>query len=328
MKHADNIIDYISNVTGWKIEGPYQTTGAIPLYIKSAYDIFEVRIEGKQVIFAEARQLMSNIGIHRNAQRKIEDICGCKVVLVFESIGSREANSLISSKVPFVVPDRHIYMPFAYIALYNIEKKKEVVREGYKRLTPDADLILVGYISRVLQSGMILSEISELVCRDLRTVSQAISLLKHNGYATVHRDGRSRIVRFVPHMDAYERLMVDGLQPVLRSFFVSLASVQQLGICSGDSALSKYTQMMDGRIPTVAFGVRQSAILDNMQHCSREEAAVRVEVWDRDPVTFSVHKCINPFYLLRLYAHSEDERIKVEIEKLKVELEDKIERNG
>jgi hypothetical protein len=121
----------------------------------------------------------------------------------------------------------------------------------------------------------------------------------------------------------YERLLREGLSPLKKSFFTSSEIFGNKAVKSGYSALAHYSTLMDTGITTVAISRKAKNLLLDLDTCEEDEALYRVEVWDRDPHTFSQRNVVNPLYVLRQFKDDDDERVQYALKEIEEEIKQK-----
>lgn len=305
MKTKQELFNYIESQTNWRVKEEELKLN-FPLYIKSTYDIFNASIEGTNVLFAKVKDTLTDMRLHYNAIKKIQELCDCHVVIVFEKLKVHTINNMVSKQVPFIIEGGQIYMPFALMHIKN-EKHTSPLKKNQK-LSPNADLILIGYLDNQIHSGMMIKDIAKLINTELRATSTALKILESLDYLYMQKDGISKKAYFIAQQEVYEKLRTDALSPK-KYFFFTKDKLTVKTIQSGYSALGYYSNLMDDTIKTVAI-YEKNPELSQLQvtTCELEDADYKVEVWDREPAMFSKEGHVHPLYVLRLLKHSNDER--------------------
>jgi len=72
----------------------------------------------------------------------------------------------------------------------------------------------------------------------------------------------------------------------------------------------------------VAIHVKDKLFLKSLSECFEEDAKYKVEVWDRDPLVFSLNNRVNSLYLLRFFNYNDDERIGYALADIKKKIEE------
>jgi len=315
------LFDYIDTVTGWKVEAKNREV-PLPLYLRSGYAFWYAVIAGIDLVFAYVKEGASDIRLYAQVYKTLTNKTGAQVVFVFDRLNTRQIDSLIRKHIPFVVLDKYIYFPFALMQIAT-EVKNKILSPTNEGLSPDADLILIGYLDGKLFDGMIVKEIANVIGREARATSNALTMLEELGYIRLQKHGRSKSVHFIDRTEVYKRVSKQALSPVKKSFFTSSTINRNQVIKSGYTALSEYSSLVETGIPTVAIGKKDKKLLEELTVCEEDEALYRIEVWDRNPQTFSYGDTVHPLYLLRRFKNDDDERVQYAVEKIEKEMKQK-----
>ncbi|MFV0482072.1 MAG: hypothetical protein ACK5LP_08815 [Campylobacteraceae bacterium] len=315
MKTKKDLFNYIQKSTNWQIV-PKKISTNVPLYIKAGYELWGAAIENMNIVFASVKDESVDIRIHQNAITRLSDITSCYAILVFEKLNARSADSLMKKHISFVVKDKQIYMPFALLQIQTHNLRKIPTREA---LSPDADTILIGYLNNKINNNMMIKEIAQVTCREIRASSQALRHLEALRYVQIEVRAQSKYVYFISELKAYERLKIEGKSPVKYTFFTKYFIKE--AIYSGYTALSNYSTLIDKSIKTVAISHKMIKLLElNTLQCEEDEAMYKIEVWDRDPSIFAINSTINPLYVLRFFQNDEDESVQEALNKIEREM--------
>ena len=314
MNTKQTLFHYIKTVTGWGLETKEKKI-TLPLYLRSGYTFWHVTVANMNIVFAHVKESKQDVRIYAQAYRKLKEKLDDQVVFVFDHLDTRQIHSLIQKRISFVVPEKYLYLPFVMMQIATPVPGKRLVYKS-ERLTPDADLILIGYLDGHIHNGMMVKEIAAAIGREIRSTSAALSLLHDLEYASVQKLGRSKRVQFESKPDVYERLIKEGLSPMKKSFFTSSEIFGNKAIKSGYSALASNTTLMDTEVATVAISAKEKNLLSDLNACEEDEALYKVEVWDRDPHTFAHSNTVNPVYVLRQFKDDDDERVQYALKEM------------
>ena len=219
MDKKQTLFTYIKKVTDWKIEVKNKEV-PLPLYLRAGYTFWNVTIADMDLVFAYVKEDPHDIRLYTQAYRTLREKLDSQVVFVFDYLDIRQINSLIQKHIPFVVLEKYLYLPFVLMQIGTINQSKNLAYKS-ERLTPDADLILIGYLDGRICNGMMVKEIATEIEREIRATSIALSLLDELKYASVKKEGRSKRVSFEIESEVYESLIREGLSPLKKSFFSS-----------------------------------------------------------------------------------------------------------
>ena len=114
MKTKEEVFNYIQSTTNWKIVSK-ELSFDVPLYIKVGYELWSAKLEEIDILLVKVKEQNSDIRLHQNVVKKLEELSSSKIILVFEKLDSRSADSFIKKNISFIVKDKQIYMPFALL---------------------------------------------------------------------------------------------------------------------------------------------------------------------------------------------------------------------
>ena len=304
MKTKEELFNYIQITTNWKIVSK-ELSFDVPLYIKAGYEIWSAKLEGVYVLFVKVKEENSDIRLHQNVVKKLEELSSSKIVLVFEKLDTRSANSFIKKNISFIIKDKQIYMPFALLQVQTNNQTR--TPDKNTNLSIDADVILVAYLNNMISNNMIIKDISNVINKAARETSQALNVLESLEYIKIETQGRNKQIEFISQSEVYERLKEESI-PLVKYIFFSKETFDN-PIYSGFTALSKYSSVMDEKMQTFAIHEKQINKKElELLKCDEEDAKYKIEVWNRDPFILSLNNAINPVYILRLLNNVDDER--------------------
>ncbi|MBU3014266.1 hypothetical protein KO488_05810 [Poseidonibacter lekithochrous] len=324
MKTKKDLFNYIKISTNWNINEKVLNVN-LPIYIKSAYELWNTQIAGVDVLFLKIKDSNIDMRIHQNAVKKIEEPCSCNTVLVFEKLDNRNSNSLIKKHISFIVQNKQIYIPFALTQIKTEDKKINLKR--FNQLSVDADMILVSYLDNRITNKIMIKDIASVINKDSRMVSKALDVLLSMKLISIEKVGRSKHIYFESKKEIYYYLKKHIQVPIKYSFYVNEYSSNNI-VYSGYTALSIYSSFIDATIKTIAIDNKEVKSLNIKEiECEKESAKYKIEVWDRNPSLFSKDKAINPLYLLRLFTNIDDERTEYALDEIEEEIINKFEDN-
>jgi len=321
MDKKQTLFTYIKRVTDWKVEAKNKEV-SLPLYLRTGYTFWYVTIANMDLVFAYTKEDTHDMRRYAQAYKTLREKLDSQVVFVFDYLDTRQINSLIQKHIPFVVLEKYLYLPFVLIQIGTMKQNKNQFYKN-ERLMPDADLILIGYLDGRIRNGMMIKEVAAAIKREIRSTSEALSLLDELEYASLKKEGRSKKVHFEVKSEVYERLLREGLSPLKKSFFTSSEIFGSKAVKSGYSALAHYSALMDTGITTVAISRKAKNLLLDLDTCEEDEALYRVEVWDRDSHTFAQRNVVNPLYVLRQFKDDDDERVQYALKEIEEKIKQK-----
>ncbi len=314
MDKKNTLLTYIKKVTDWNIQVKSKEV-SLPLYLRAGYTYWFVTIASIDIVFAYIKEDAHDMRLYTQAYKTLKEKLDSQVVFVFDYLDTRQINGFVQKHIPFVVLEKYLYLPFVLMQIGTTQQNKKLTYKSEK-LTPDADLILIGYLNGYIHNNMMIKEIADAIEREIRATSIALDLLHGLKYANLQKQGRSKRVNFEIESEVYERLLREGLSPLKKSFYTSSQIFRKKAVKSSYAALANYSMLMDTGVSTIAISIKEKNILSDLNTCEEEEALYKVEVWDRNPHTFAKNDAVNELYLLRQFKDDNDERVQYALKEI------------
>jgi len=215
---------------------------AIPLAIKSKYDIFSVKIENIDTVILVSKEDIKSIKKHLEIFQRFIDL---PIILAYDKINSSNKNYLIENGISFVSKDT-IYLPQLLIYLDNISKKQKTTKN--KKLSKLAQTILISsliqrkYNDKVYE--MDIESSSHLWGVTKMSSSRALKELVDFNYLSYELLGRKKYYFLKDSID-FEKFLTDLKNPVINSVYIKSKDLIYFEIKAESSyaALSKYTNI-------------------------------------------------------------------------------------
>lgn len=217
---------------------------AIPLAIKSRYDIFSVKIENIDTVILVSKEDIKSIKKHIKI---FQDSMQLPIIFAFERIDSSSKKYLIESAISFV-SNEAIYLPQLLIHLDKINQKQKTTRD--KKLSKLAQTILISsLIERKSNSEVYEMDIessSHLWGVTKMSASRALSELLEFDYLTYESLGRKKYYFLKDEIDL-DKVLNDMKDPVMSSVYIKSKDLKYFDkkVLSSYSALSKYTNITE-----------------------------------------------------------------------------------
>lgn len=289
----------------------------VPLYLVHSYEYIAGKVFGQDVLFALAKT-SSNFGV-RQLEKQYE-ILGAEakrpIVFVFESLKPHMKQGLIKRQIPFIIPDRAIFIPNQVISVAHVPS---VAVEEKQSLSSWAEVFLIRQLLKGDLEGKTGLELSELLPISKMTVSRAFRELELSSLAELQQKAQSKTLHFDNRDSLWQRVEKKLRNPVKTIVFVSSLPESSISRKSGISALSEMSMLADDRLPTFAISeqsFREALRTEKLKKVFEEDAVSRMEIWIRDPKMLSADGCVDPISLYISLKDNPDERVQHELETL------------
>lgn len=277
-------MDYISATLGIEIKSrSWDGEGALPYYLIDRYGFTQVTLGGIPCLFMKPTgepDTLSNIKKHMANVQKSTPL---PIVLELESMVARRRKSLIESRIPFVSPQCHIYLPFMGIAL---QERYATVTAVAKTLMPSAQLLLFYYLYKDA-AELYTNETAEIFNISPMQISRAIKQLTALGLVSTRKDGVRTVISSEECGAAlFEKAKPYLLNPVRKRIYVERTELPANLPLTSYSALSELTMLGGAQAESFAFYGKRSAVTGTPTLVDNDTQA-EVEIWHYNPTLLS-----------------------------------------
>ena len=286
----------------------------LPLFVSAPYDFCRTSIWGHDCLVLTAKNQIIPAPEQIIAQKKLLDkLIPGDTVFVFPSGTKEFCSHLIKAQIPFIIPDRQIYLPGKLVSLQQdkFSARKDEPRQFF---SPWAQVILLFHLLNHEHGSELAFQFIQTALKVNKVyISRSAKELEQAGIAEISAVGRNKYLVFLYDRRTLWEKMQDKLtSPVLKR--IRLVSPPEKAIRAGISALSDYSLLNDDPDPVFAvygrkFGVDPEEL--------REFSGPYLELWKYDPLLLSgKEKSVDKLSLyLSLRDHS-DPRVSGELQKM------------
>lgn len=304
------VMDYLTKLTG--INVTYQNEeNNFPHYILSRYLIKNVRLDNIDVFFLYPKSELDQINAIVKHISKIQQYNNKPAVLILNKLTSRERSYLLRERVPFIVNEKQIYLPF--MAMY-IQEKCDAPKIECDKLLPSAQQLLLSYIynnSRALY----LSEAVKTLTLTSTSVMRAANQLVEIGLFKTKKIGVQRIIYCDSNMkELFKEAQKYLFSPVKKVIFVDRKSVPDELLLSGYSALANYTMLNEPNIPCYAVNKEYTTFTGVSRKLMDSRSQCKIEIWRYNPDVLTLNNCVDELSLYLSLMSDEDERVEEALE--------------
>ena len=111
------MLDYLNHTLGLEATiSPWTEADQFPLYLRSGKKYFLLHIGGVECVLIEADEKNFSLPTFRKQMAKLPGQPE-HIVLCFKRLESRQRKALIEARIPFIVPNSQVYLPFLGVIL-------------------------------------------------------------------------------------------------------------------------------------------------------------------------------------------------------------------
>jgi DNA-binding MarR family transcriptional regulator len=310
--------EYLEKVFGDKpIIHPWSGRDFLPNYLINLYEYYRISFLNTDFILLMGENnkpfKMKDIKKHFYQLKKY---LNSNIVYIFETISNYQRNQLIEGLIPFVVPYKHLYIPFLGIAF---SERFATVKPKVDHLSPAGQSLFFELIT----PGVKISSQAELAAQlgiEKMSISRAFHELEQIGVLYIEKLGRCNKWKLTKRgWDLWDTIENYLINPILSKVYVrniSSSGTTKL-ITSGESALAESTLLGSPVMQTFAISKKDwKKTKGNYSILSDEEDSdYCIEIWKHKVPIYQGK--INPLALYLTLKDNHDERVQKSLEDLK-----------
>lgn len=317
MSLRTEFIRYFTNATGHDpaMEAmSAQQVAKLPLFLRSYYDLYRATIFDRSMLLAVQKEKteISTPAEYAAHHDKLRDVLGEEVVLVLPAIVSYTRQQLLKVRVPFIVPDRQMFLPTLLVDLR--ERFPRPGRPVTRNLSAAAQVVLLRHLLGRPVEGLALGELARELGYSAMTLTNVRQELEAAKLCRTIREKRQMRLTFpMPRKELWtsaEPLLQD---PVKDHHWVRFSRPGEDWLRAGLTALADLTMVADDALPTYAAKyskLQAETVRGQVVVCpGPEEAQARIEAWRYAPRVLAEGKTVDRLSLVLSLRHTDDERV-------------------
>ena len=294
---------------------PWEGKKKLPLFLLGIYDFYQTEILGKHCIFVEIMSEAPGIEtLKKHAQIMHKEIDG-HLVFFYKSITRFRRKSLIEHRIPFVVEDRQMYLPFLGFEL------REVIDTQVKKAIKFSSSTQLAFLYFLYNNNVTINatELAEVLNTSIMTASRALNDLYDARLLTYELGGkteRSKKYKKIDNPEYYNEGSTYLKSPVKQTVYVG----KKIGdaLVAGLEALSMMSMINPPdhpvrAIPKERFNEIAPVVIKNKDRIA-DEKLVELEIWNYDPALISNNEYVDIASLAASLKDNQDERIEQALE--------------
>ncbi len=217
---------------------------------------------------------------------------------------------MISAHIPFIVPEKQIYLPFMGIALQNRFGAESI---GTEQLQPAAQVLFFYYLYQKKQQ-VYMSDAGKKLGFSAMTITRAVRQLEQTTLFTTEKDGvQKKMTGKYTMRELYDKMQPYLTSPVRKTIYVDKQTPLSSMRIAGMSALSQMSMVNPPDM--LCYAVHGKKELPSGTDVLIDASAqVKVEIWKYDPNILSENDTVDPLSLAISLKDDPDERIEEAVE--------------
>lgn len=289
---------------------PWAEKKHLPIFLRRTYNLYEMTILGDQCILIEALQEMPNIDQLQKHLLQIENLTNLPVVLYYKEITRYRRKSLIENRIPFVIEDGQMYLPFLGL---DIKKTQEQAGKEISTFTTPAQTAYLYFLYHK-EETINTTLLAEKLGFNIMKASRALNELYHANLITFKIGGktsRSKEYKRIPDPDYFQKGRAYIKTPV--SKIIHTKNKPSGALTAGLDALAGLSMINPPNHPVMAIDrkklkLEELNIVENTD-LIKDSLLIELELWRYDPNLFSNGPYVDMLSLYASLKEETDERI-------------------
>jgi len=292
----------------------------LPVLYTSAFQFFRGIVQGQACVFAvDGEKMRLTPARLKKHMVFLAEYFQTPTVYASRSLGVHDAERLIAQQVPFLVPGKHLYLPFIATIL-GPEKKVAVVNREY--LSICAQLIITGVLLKRLSSPVTIAAATTSLPFSRATVIAALNELEYFGLGHKEKISSGREVAFL-FTQSGEELWREA-QAVIRNPCKRTVGLTALpdgcgAVLAGADALAKVSMLSELSPSIFAMELARFRKID-CEIVPLDCAEKRLQLWLYPPTIFGENK-IDTLSLVLSLKDDPDDRVQIAVDELMKEFQ-------
>lgn len=305
-------MDYLNKVLG--IQMKYEKSGlhSYPNFINTRYVLKMVSLDGEKAVFVYPKSGLGQIDALKKHVLRIQNDEKLPVVIILNELTYRQKEYLIREKIPFIVQNKQIYLPF--MAIYLQEKCDMPIKTD--KVLPSAQLLFL-YFLYGGANEILTSKAARDLCLTPTSISRASRQLEELGLLNVRKEGVSKYLfsNNTPK-ELFQNTKDKLMNPIKRTIYISKDFVDKKFLKSGYTALANYSMLGEPNIEYYASDSISYYEDNSTDILYNSEKQVALELWRYDPRRLSNDNNVDILSLALALKNDNDERVNGEIEEM------------
>lgn len=309
-------MEYLEKVLGIKVyRSEWNEENKLPYYLTDRYRFELARIDGITVLIVKPQGELDTVNAIKKHIGRLNGVISCPIVFELNEITRQRRKSFIDARIPFIVPEKQIYLPFMGMLL--LEKC-----DGGKNLTlpnklqPSAQMLLFAF----LQGGcapMQMSRMAEQLQFSAMTVSRAAGQLVEAGLLEKETVGNQKLLvsKWKPK-ELFQKAQPFLLEPVKKTIYIPKGERRADMFPAGLTALAEYTMLNPPAMEILGSTCPEKEFPDRSRQLVDTETQCVVQLWRYDPRLIGRDGRMDSFSLAVSLRDETDERVEQCVEEL------------
>ena len=285
----------------------------LPLFILNDFLVQKAIINDIECLSLTPKGDLPTLPAFKKQISIIKEIENIPIFLQLDVISSFRRQNLLENKIPFILKDKMVYLPFMVTYLTNTYHEETTV----EKLALASQLLFTWILYQNTNKYYISDAVESLGFSNM-TLTRAYRQLCTTQLFEEHKDGRKIfLTTSLSKVDLFNKM-----RPYLQSTFYTCGYILRKEITkdmipAGEFAFSQYTYINPPNLKTYAIEKKHIKNIKLQRECYSYDEQVELQIWRYNPLLFSQNqKNIDVISLILSLLGNADERLEKQIENI------------
>ena len=284
----------------------FDNINEIPIFLRNIYNFYEMIIIGMPCLLLEIIGEAPGIDLIEKHIKRIEDLTNLMIVIYYKDISRYRRKSLIENRIPFVIEDGQMFLPFLGLNLKRTSQKNNEERKTFSISSQLAFLYFLYNKNEVVNTTELASRLGFTIMTASRALNELLDA-RLISYEIGGKTGRSKTYRRIQDPD-YFRIGNSYIKsPVKKVVYVK--TPPENALTAGLEALAELSMLNPSSHMVRAISqdelINQELKIIEDKDILKDEIFVELEIWHFNPNHFVNKKYVD---IMSLYASLKDEK--------------------
>lgn len=315
--------EYLQSTLGINsIEILQRNDSLLPFALQQYYKVYAAKIREYEFIFlySDMENPATPVQIEKHLHAA-EKNTNKKVCLVFDAITPYMRKKLVERQIPFVVPNNQLYIPF--LAMH-LQEHFAIFQPAQEKITPSMQVLIL-YTLVHKHYEWTIREATIVLKYSFASMNRAFEhLARLNLCKKDYRSAQTRNIKTFTFFENLWELTLPYLaSPIEKTVFIRNKIALDQAFYAGLTALAHYSMLAEESFSTMAISSldwqkqKGSSKLEILPFSDQD--TVKLEIWSYAPGLLTQSTYVDTRSLFLSLRDNTDERINIELERLKRE---------
>ena len=282
----------------------------LPLFILDKFLVQKAIINDIECLSLTPKGDLPTLPAFKKQISIIKEIENLPIFLQLDVISSFRRQNLLENKIPFILKDKVVYLPFMATYLTNTYHEETTV----EKLALASQLLFTWILYQNTNKYYISDAVESLDFSNM-TLTRAYRQLCATQLFEEHKDGRKIFLTTnLSKVDLFNKMKPYLQSPFYTQGYILKKEITKDMILAGEFAFSQYTYINPPNLKTYAIEKKHIKNIKLQRECYSYDEQVELQIWKYNPLLFSQNSnSIDTVSLIISLLENIDERLEKEI---------------